>query len=98
MGNLKQTFHMSLRVGAAIGGGYVFTWGFIATGTASLYASGMSFHDAQGVASLSGFLVFLGAFLWAFAARKLLRVWTVLGGGGALMIAAASWLQSMLVN
>ena len=87
-----------LRVAAALAGGYAFTWGVIALGMAALFGAGMAFHDAQGLASLLGFLVFLCAFLWAFAARSLPTVWAVLAGGGVLMSAAASWLQSVLLG
>ena len=44
-----------------------------------------------GYAFTWGFIVFLVVFLWAFAARSVLRVWGVLAGGGALM-AGAAWL------
>ncbi|MET0334565.1 MAG: iron uptake protein [Rhizobacter sp.] len=90
-------WRLALRIALALLGGYAFAWGFIASGMAALYAAGMSFHDAQGLASLLGFLVFLSAFLWAFAARSLVRVGVVLLGGGALLSGAASWLQSTLV-
>src|SRR5262245_24446292 len=88
---------LALRIVLALLGGYAFTWGFIASGMAALYAAGMAFHDAQGLASLLGFLLFLCVFLWAFAARSLPRVAVVLVGGGVLLSAAASWLQSALV-
>jgi hypothetical protein len=42
-------------------------------------------------------LVFLGVFLWAFAAAGLARVWAVAAGGGALMSAAAWGLTRVLV-
>jgi hypothetical protein len=44
-----------------------------------------------------GFIVFLVAFLWAFAARSVARVWLVLAGGGALMAGAAWLLQRALL-
>lgn len=65
---------------------------------ASLYAAGFAFHDAEGLASIAGFLVFLVLFLWAFAARSLGRLWAVLVGGAALMAGAATLLQSVLVR
>ncbi|WP_324314757.1 hypothetical protein [Povalibacter sp.] len=89
---------MTLRVALALLGGYAFAWGFIASGMTALHAAGMEFHDAQGLASLLGFLLFLCVFLWTFAARSLLRVGVVLVGGGALLIVAASSLQSALVR
>jgi hypothetical protein len=42
-------------------------------------------------------LVFLGVFLWAFAAASLARVWAVVAGGTALMSAAAWGLTLVLV-
>ncbi len=77
-------------------GGYAFTWGFIALGMSGLFALGMSFHDAEHLSSMLGMLVYLVAFLWAFAARSLARVGAVLLGGGAFMAAVASLLQSVL--
>ncbi|MOA05957.1 hypothetical protein D3C78_1255700 [compost metagenome] len=96
--DVKQRLGVAFRIAAALAGGYAFTWGVIALGMAALFAAGMEFHDAQGLASLLGFLLYLCVFLWAFAARSLLRVWAVLAGGGALMSAAASWLQSALLS
>jgi len=95
---VKTRRGLALRIALALFGGYAFTWGFIASGTAALYAAGMEFHDAQGLAALLGFLLFLGLFLWAFAARSLLRVGVVLIGGGALLIASASGLQAALLR
>lgn len=84
------------RVAAALLGGYAFTWGFIALGLALLFAAGMDFHDAEHLAAILGFLVFLTVFLWAFADRSLARVWGVLAGGGLLMTGAASLVQHLL--
>ena len=47
--------------------------------------------------SILAFLVYVAVFLWAFAARSLVRVWVVLLGGGALMAGAASLIQLMLL-
>ncbi len=82
---------------AAIFGGYAFCWGLIALGVAGLYALGMSFHDAEHLSSILAFLVYVMAFLWAFTARSLLRVWAVLAGGGVLMAVLASLLQARLL-
>lgn len=81
------------RSTAAVLGGYAFTWGFMASAVAALFAAGMDLHDAESLAAILGFLVFPTVFLWAFAARSLLRVWAVLAGGGAVMAGAASLLQ-----
>ncbi|MBC3917134.1 iron uptake protein [Undibacterium sp. CY18W] len=88
------------RLTAAILGAYIFAWGFITLAMAGLFALGMSFHDAEHLSSILVFLVYLGAFLWAFIAKRaknMLLVWLLLGGGGALMAACASLLQYILV-
>ncbi|MFT4101506.1 MAG: iron uptake protein [Burkholderiaceae bacterium] len=85
------------RIAAAVLGGYAFCWGFIAVGITGLFALGMPFHDAEHLSSMLGMLVFLIVFLWAFAARGMVRVWLVLLGGGALMAGAATLLQSRLI-
>jgi hypothetical protein len=85
-------------IAAAVLGGYAFTWGFIAFGIASLFALGMEFHDAESLASILGFIVFLVVFLWTFTVRSLRRIWLTLAGGGALMAGAASLIQLTLVS
>lgn len=87
-----------LYVAAAVVAGYVFTWGFIALGTASLFGAGMDFHDAESLASMLGLLLFLAVFLWVFAERSVARVWLVLVGGGALMAGVASLIQIALLR
>lgn len=77
------------RIAASLLGGYAFCWGFVTLGTALLLAAGVRYKDALTAAYLLAFLVFLGVFLWAFAAASLARVWAVLAGGGALMTGAA---------
>jgi hypothetical protein len=84
-------------VGAATLGGYGFAWGLVAAATSLLCAAGMGFHDAEFLASLLGVLAFLGAFLWAFAARRVWVVWATLAGGGALLAGVGSLLQAALV-
>lgn len=86
-----------LRIATAVLGGYAFAWGLIATGASLMFAAGMDFHDAEFLSSLFGVLAFLVAFLWTFAARRLWVVWTVLLGGGALLAATGSFVQSLLV-
>jgi hypothetical protein len=94
---ISNAQRLALRSAAAIAGGYAFTWGFIALGLASLFAAGMQFHDAESLASILGFLVFLVVFLWSFAARSLRRVWVTLLGGGIAMAGAASLIQSAII-
>jgi len=88
---------LAARIAAAVLGGYVFAWGFIATCASLMFAAGMGFHDAEFLGSLLGVLAFLVAFLWTFAARRLWVVWVVLLGGGGLLAAAGSYVQSLLV-
>jgi hypothetical protein len=83
--------HIASRVAAALLGGYGFVWGFTTLGIVTAMVAGFSYGDAQMMIYLLAFLVFLVAFLWAFSARSLVRVWSVLAGGGALMTGAA-WL------
>lgn len=85
-----------LRVMAAMLGGYVFAWGTVALATSLLFAAHLDFHDAEFLGAFSGLLVYVSVFLWSIATRRLLRVWAVLLGGGLLMAAAASFVQSLL--
>ncbi len=85
------------RIASGVLGGYAFTWGCVALIIAGSYAAGMEFHDSEALGYILGFLVFLGVFLWAFAARSVTRVWLVLAGGGALMAGVASVLQRSLL-
>ena len=89
--------HIASRTAVAILGGYAFTWGVVALGIALMYTAGMEFHDAEHLSYIVGLLAFLLAFLVAFAARGLRRVALVLVGGGALMAAAASWVQGLII-
>lgn len=79
------------RIAASLLGGWAFLWGFVTLGITALVAAGVPYGDAQTLLNLLAFLVFLGLFLWAFAAASVTRVWLVLAGGGAAMTAAA-WL------
>lgn len=86
------------RIAAAVLGGYAFCWGFIALGVAGLFALGMPFHDAEQLASILAFLLYLILFLWAFATPSLLLAWGLLLGGGGLMAGLASVLQQLLIS
>ncbi len=89
--------HIVSRIAAGTLGSYAFTWGFIALGIGLLFAAGMPFHDAEALGYILGFIVLLVAFLWAFCAASLGRVWLVLAGGGALMAGAGSLVQKALL-
>lgn len=88
----------TLRIAAAVLGGYAFCWGFIAITVAVGYALGMKFHDAEHLGSILGLLLYLAAFCWAFVTPSLARAWIVLAGGGVAMTVAASLLQQQLVT
>jgi hypothetical protein len=91
---MKHTrLHIVSRVAASLLGTYLFVWGGTLLGISLLLAAGMAYGEARTVAYLLAFLVFLFCFCWAFAAASLTRVWSVLGGGGAAMTAAA-WFMS----
>src|SRR5262245_40001569 len=89
-------WQVSSRVLAGVLGSYVFTWGFIAFGSACLLRAGLEFHEATDLASMLGFLVFLSALCFAFISASLVRVWGVWLGGGALMTLAGWWLARSL--
>ncbi len=86
------------RVIAAILGGYAFTWGFSVLGIATMVALGIDFHEAETAISLVAFLVFLGLFLWTFAANSMIRVWLVLAGGAGVMMSVGLMLQNSLLS
>lgn len=89
---MTRTLHWSTiasRVAASLLGAYVFVWGFTALAIALGMAGGNDYEEAQMLAYLLAFLVYLCAFLWAFAAASLVRVWLTLAGGGVAMTAAA---------
>lgn len=85
-----------LRVLAAMLGGYVFAWGTVALATCLLFAAKLDFHDAEFLGAFIGLLAYVTVFLWSIATQRLLRVWGVLLGGGLLMAAAASLIQTLL--
>jgi hypothetical protein len=80
------------RIAASLLGGYAFVWGFVTLGIALLLLAGMPYDDARTLAYLLAFLVLLVMFCWSFAAASLVRVWSVLAGGGAIMTGFAWWL------
>lgn len=95
---MTQYFPIINRVVAALLGGYGFTWGFCALGVAGMAALGVNFHEAETGVMLLAFLLFLGLFLWTFAAESMLKVWMVFAGGAAVMTGAALAIQHMLVG
>jgi hypothetical protein len=94
---IRSRLHVAGRIAAALLGGYVFCWGFIALGLAGLFALGMPFHDGEHLLAILAFPLFVAVFCWAFVARSLPRVWLVLAGGGALMAGAGALIQYGMV-
>lgn len=90
--------HIAARVTAGIFGSYAFTWGFAAAGVAALVGLGVAYHDAEMGVLMLAFLVFLGLFLWSFAATSIARVWVVLAGGAALLFTAAWAIQRAILS
>lgn len=90
--------HIAARVTAGIFGAYAFSWGFAAAGVAALVGLGVEYHDAEMGVLMLAFLVFLGLFLWSFAAARIARVWAVLAGGAALLFTAAWAIQRAILS
>lgn len=85
--------HITSRVAASLLGGYAFVWGFSALCIALGLATGAPYDQAQTLAHLLAFLVFVSCFCWAYVATSVARVWVVLAGGGAAMTGLA-WLMT----
>lgn len=85
-------FHIASRIAASFAGGYCFVWGFTTLGIAFATLLGMPYMEAQTLLYLIAFLVYLTAFCWAFAESRLILVWSVLAGGGAVMTILGWWL------
>ncbi len=98
MGATTGRDHMALaaRILLAVLGGYAICWGVVALCAAATFPLGAEFHDGETLGSILALLLYPAAFLWAFAARSLWRAGAMLLGGGALMTAAASLIQSAL--
>jgi hypothetical protein len=86
------------RIVLSVLGAYAFTWGASALAVVALVAGGLDFHEAEHGVLIAAFLVYLAAFLWAFAAPRLGRVWWVLGGGAVASMAAALLWQRVLMS
>ncbi|WP_129777602.1 iron uptake protein [Peristeroidobacter soli] len=86
------------RIAAGVLGSYVLTWGAVALLIAALPSAGLSFEDAENLSGMLAILLYLAAFLWAFSALSLSRVWVVLAGGGAALAVTASLLQYVVLR
>lgn len=99
--SIQSNFNRGLvlaRIAAALLGGYAFTWGFVSISIVGLAALGVDFHEAETAVLMLAFLIFLFGFLWAFAARSVVRVWAVFAGGGAAMTLSAWAIQQSMLS
>jgi hypothetical protein len=80
------------RILAAVVGGWCCAWGFVMLCLALGRRAGLAYADAQTLAWLLVFPLWVAAICWSFAAASGARVWLALAGGGALMAAAGWWL------
>lgn len=70
-------FVLVCRVVLVIVGGYAAAAGFVAGAAVMLPVLGMARSEAVTLASMLGFIVYLGLLLWGFAER---RLWRLCGG------------------
>lgn len=75
------------RVLGVVFGGYAFSAAAVALLAVLLPVSGMARSEAVILASMLGFLIYLGVLIWAFAEPRLARVWAVLATGAVLAYA-----------
>ena len=86
------------RIVLSIVGAYALTWGLSALAVVALVAGGVAFHEAEHGVLVVAFLVYLGVFMWAFAAPRLSQVWLTVGGGAVVSMATALWWQHLLMR
>jgi hypothetical protein len=79
---------LTLRLVAAIPGGYALTAAWVAAMGGLLAHTGLQRSDAVVLAAMLGFLFYLVFLMWAFAQRRLTRLWTVTAAGTAICLAA----------
>ncbi len=91
--SVRRRLAIVSRVGAALGGGWVFAWGFVMLALALGRRAGLSYADAQTLAWLLVFPVYATAVCGSFAASSGARVWAGLVGGGLAMTGAGWWLM-----
>lgn len=86
---------MLLRISGAVLGGYAFSAALVALAAFVLMFIGMARSEAVVLASMLGFVLYLGVLLWAFSVRSLARLWAVLVLGTAGCALAASQLAQL---
>lgn len=79
------------RIAAALLGGWAVTWGFVTFGIVACVAAGVDYHEAEHLAYLLAFPLYLTVLCWAFVHRSLAHVWLVLAAVAAILSGAA-WL------
>lgn len=85
--SIARGFSVTVRVLAAVGGGYAVAAGLAALAAVALPAMRvMPRSEAVVLASMLAFLVYLALLIWAFADRRLTRLCMTLAAVGA-----ASW-------
>jgi hypothetical protein len=75
---------LTLRLLAAIPGGYAFSAVWVAALGGLLVYAGLQRSDAVVLAAMLGYLFFLVFLVWCFAQRSVARIWTVTLAGSAL--------------
>lgn len=84
---------LTIRVMAAVLGGYGLTALLVALLAALLVLAGLQRSEAVVSASIAGFLIYLALLVWAFSAVRLRTLWTGLAAGsgaayGLLLLAS----------
>lgn len=72
------------RILGAVFVGYAFSAAWVALLSVALPVTGMARSESVILASMLGFLIYLGVLIWGFADTRLTRVWAVLAAGGVL--------------
>jgi hypothetical protein len=85
------------RILATIVGGYAATVGVVAfTSVLIALLFDMQRSEAVVLMTMIGFLGYTAIIIWGFAERRLIRLWTVLGGVAVGSHLAAIWLAQRL--
>ena len=86
------------RVVGGVFGGYAFSAATVALLSVALAVFGMARSEAVILASMLGFLIYLGVLIWVFAEPRLQRVWTILVAGAVLAYALTRALEASALN
>lgn len=95
----RQPLAVVLRVLGALLGGYAFSAALVALAAVCLaLGTGLPRSEAVLLSAMPGFLLYLTVLLWAFAERRLWRVWCVLAGGAVLAYGLVQVLSPLLAR